>query len=237
MSDEALANSDVGRASTGLLGSLSLLFVPAGVGVVQYLGLLGEYGLALAAALVGLDHRNAAGDRRRLPAGEAHARRRVRSGRVNSFRLWVYLQTTPLFWLTATLGAFLVADALARALRRNPLANPVLIAVALVAALLKLSGTDYQTYFNGAQFVHFLLGPATVALGVPLYRNLALVRAQPAADGGGADRRRGRRDRLGGRRRRRARRAACRAGLAGAEIGHGRASRWRSPKASAACRR
>ena len=95
---------------------------------------------------------------------------------MNSWRLWVYLQTTPLFWLTATLGAFLAADYVARLARRHPLANPVLIAVILVSALLKLSGTDYQTYFNGAQFVHFLLGPATVALAVPLYRNLALVR-------------------------------------------------------------
>ena len=59
---------------------------------------------------------------------------------------------------------------------RHPLANTVLISVALVAVLLKISATDYQTYFNGAQFVHFLLGPATVALAVPLYRNLALVR-------------------------------------------------------------
>lgn len=95
---------------------------------------------------------------------------------MNSFRLWVYLQTTPLFWLAATLGAFLIAEALARLARRNPLLNPVLVAVALVATLLRLTATDYQTYFNGAQFVHFLLGPATVALGVPLYRNLALVR-------------------------------------------------------------
>jgi len=94
---------------------------------------------------------------------------------VNSWRLWVYLQTTPLFWLTATLGAFLVADFLARLAGRNPLVNPVLISVALVATLLKISGVDYQTYFNGAQFVHFLLGPATVALGVPLYRNLEMV--------------------------------------------------------------
>ena len=91
-------------------------------------------------------------------------------------RLWVYLQTTPLFWLTATLAAFLVADALSKRANRHPLVNPVLIAVALVAALLKLSGTPYKTYFDGAQFVHFLLGPATVALGVPLYRNFALVR-------------------------------------------------------------
>ena len=93
-----------------------------------------------------------------------------------NWRLWVYLQTTPLFWLTATLGAFLVADEISKRLRRNPLANPVLIAVALVAALLKLSDTPYKTYFDGAQFVHFLLGPATVALGAPLYKNFALVR-------------------------------------------------------------
>src|SRR5271154_4423014 len=92
------------------------------------------------------------------------------------FRLWVYLQTTPLFWLTATIAAFLVADALARTAHRHPLVNPVAIAIALLGGLLKLTGADYQTYFNGAQFVHFLLGPATVALGVPLYRNLALVR-------------------------------------------------------------
>ena len=44
--------SDVGRVSLGLLGSLSLMFVPAGVGVVQYLGLLSEYGVALALALI-----------------------------------------------------------------------------------------------------------------------------------------------------------------------------------------
>src|SRR5271170_1893381 len=92
------------------------------------------------------------------------------------FRLWVYLQTTPLFWLTATIAAFLVADALARAAHRHPLVNPVAIAIAILGALLKLAGTDYQTYFNGAQFVHFLLGPATVALGVPIYANLALVK-------------------------------------------------------------
>lgn len=50
--DEALASSDVGRAATGLLGNLSLLFVPAGVGVVQYLGLLKAQGVALAASLI-----------------------------------------------------------------------------------------------------------------------------------------------------------------------------------------
>jgi predicted murein hydrolase (TIGR00659 family) len=92
------------------------------------------------------------------------------------FRLWVYLQATPLFWLTATLGAYMIADRIALAARRHPVVNPVAIAIALVGTLLALTGTDYRTYFNGAQFVHFLLGPATVALAVPLYRNLELVR-------------------------------------------------------------
>ncbi len=92
------------------------------------------------------------------------------------FRLWVYLQTTPLFWLTTTLAAYLIADRAAQLAGRHPLVNPVAIAVALIAALLGLTGADYQTYFNGAQFVHFLLGPATVALAVPLYRNIGLVK-------------------------------------------------------------
>jgi holin-like protein len=50
--EEALAASDLGQAARGLLAALPLLFVPAGVGVVQYLGLLRDHGLALAAAIV-----------------------------------------------------------------------------------------------------------------------------------------------------------------------------------------
>ena len=91
------------------------------------------------------------------------------------FGLWVYLSTTPLFWLTITLLVWLVADGLARLSGRNPLVNPVMISVAIVGTLLVGSGTRYPDYFAGAQFIHFLLGPATVALGLPLYRNRALV--------------------------------------------------------------
>ncbi|MDK9697626.1 MAG: LrgB family protein [Siculibacillus sp.] len=91
------------------------------------------------------------------------------------FALWVYLSASPLFWLTVTLLAWLLADRIALATGRHPLANPVLIAVAVVAVLLRLTGTEYRLYFDGAQFVHFLLGPATVALAVPLWRNRRLV--------------------------------------------------------------
>ncbi len=90
--------------------------------------------------------------------------------------LWVYLSHCPLLWLTATLIAYLGADAVSARLQRHPLANPVLIAVALLSVVLLASGTPFAAYFAGAQFVHFLLGPATVALAVPLVRHLPQVR-------------------------------------------------------------
>lgn len=90
---------------------------------------------------------------------------------------WVYLSTSPLLWLTVTIGVWVGADSLAALSGRHPLVNPVLLSIAGVAVLLVATGTPYRTYFDGAQFVHFLLGPATVALGVPLYRNWPLVRA------------------------------------------------------------
>lgn len=90
--------------------------------------------------------------------------------------IWVYLSASPLTWLTATLAAYVAADWVSARLGRHPLANPVVIAAAILAAVLIATGTDYGTYFEGAQFVHFLLGPATVALAVPLWRNLATVR-------------------------------------------------------------
>ena len=91
------------------------------------------------------------------------------------YHIWVYLSETPLLWLTVTLAAFAAGDAISARFRRHPLANPVMIAAALLILLLTATGTTYGTYFAGAQFVHFLLGPATVALGLPLWRNRAAV--------------------------------------------------------------
>lgn len=93
------------------------------------------------------------------------------------FALWVYLSQTPLLWLTVTLIVYAVTDAVSQASGRNPLVNPVLHAIWIIAVFLLLTGTSYPTYFGGAQFVHFLLGPATVALAVPLYENRKLVLA------------------------------------------------------------
>jgi len=100
----------------------------------------------------------------------------------NLAEIWVYLAREPLAALTATLLAWLAAQRLARAARFHPMANPVLFAVALLAGGLLLARVDYRAYFEGAQFVHFLLGPATVALAVPLARQWRQVkRSAPAA--------------------------------------------------------
>jgi putative effector of murein hydrolase len=83
--------------------------------------------------------------------------------------LWVYLSATPLFGLTATLMVYALAQAAYVRLRQAPWANPVLWTVVVLAAGLLATGVPYPSYFSGAQFIHFLLGPAVVALAWPLW--------------------------------------------------------------------
>lgn len=85
--------------------------------------------------------------------------------------IWVYLNASPLLWLTVTIAAFLLAHWAGQRLGGSPIANSVLIASAIIIVLLLVSETPYPRYFEGAQFVHFLLGPATVSLAIPLYKN------------------------------------------------------------------
>ncbi|MBN2739393.1 MAG: LrgB family protein, partial [Rhodobacteraceae bacterium] len=92
------------------------------------------------------------------------------------FKLWSYLSSEPLLWLWATLVAYWIGDFLFRAARRSPFANPVMIAVVILGAVLLMTHTPYERYFEGAQFVHFMLGPATVCLAVPLHANLPKVK-------------------------------------------------------------
>ncbi len=95
--------------------------------------------------------------------------------------IWVYLSASPLLSLTMTLIAYQLALAVYRKAGSTALLNPVLLTVAMVVTVLALTGTSYQTYFQGAQFIHFLLGPATVALAIPLYRQFDKVRRSAVA--------------------------------------------------------
>ncbi|GAB2799977.1 LrgB family protein [Halomonas shantousis] len=91
-------------------------------------------------------------------------------------QLWVYLAASPLLHLLATLVAFIIGTRVNRWAGGTPFLHPVLVAISLLIAFLLATDTDYATYFEGAQFIHFLLGPATVALAIPLYDHLDRVR-------------------------------------------------------------
>ena len=92
--------------------------------------------------------------------------------------IWVYLSGSPLLALFITLCAYQAGLFINQKVKGNPLANPVAIAVILVSVFISVIGMPYATYFSGAQFVHFLLGSATVALAVPIYRGLNALRGR-----------------------------------------------------------
>ncbi len=97
------------------------------------------------------------------------------------YEVWVYLQAEPLFWLTLTIGCYVFADYIYKTANLFPLLNPVAISVALVSGSLVFFDIEYERYFNGAKFIHFLLGPATVGLAVPIYMNWKIVTTESVA--------------------------------------------------------
>ena len=92
-----------------------------------------------------------------------------------------FLAATPLLWLSLTLGAYVAATVVGERCYRMPLLNPTLLAIALVVVVLTTTGTSYKRYFDGAQFVDFLLGPTIVAMAVPLYRHTEIIRKSAGA--------------------------------------------------------
>ncbi len=91
-------------------------------------------------------------------------------------RLAVLLANASLPWLTLTLMAYLAAVWLYQKSGNSPYLIPVLPAVVAVVAVLLLTGTPYPVYFDHVQALYFLIGPATVALAVPLYGQLHSIR-------------------------------------------------------------
>lgn len=90
--------------------------------------------------------------------------------------MWHALQATPLLWLAVTLLVFEGADQLSKRSNRHPLCHPVLLATPVLIAILLTTRTPYPLYAQHTATLGFLLGPATVGLAVPLWRNRALVR-------------------------------------------------------------
>jgi putative effector of murein hydrolase len=92
--------------------------------------------------------------------------------------IWVYLSGSPLVALVLTLAAYQFGVVVYERSGRHPLANPVAIAVLIVAAAITAIDMPYAKYFEGAQFVHFLLGTATVALAIPIHRGIGELRGR-----------------------------------------------------------
>lgn len=82
-----------------------------------------------------------------------------------------------MIWLVATLVCFYVARYISGKIK-NPLLNPLLITLIVLIVLLKWLQVPYEVYFADNKIINFLLGPAVVALALPLYQQLAHIRSK-----------------------------------------------------------
>ena len=87
---------------------------------------------------------------------------------------------TATLWIAVTLGVYLAARWLYQRTQYAVL-NPALVSIAAMIALLVLTRTPYPEYMRGGSLIAFWLGPAVVALGLPLATQLDTVRRNVAA--------------------------------------------------------
>lgn len=97
-----------------------------------------------------------------------------------------HLAGLPVTWLLATLLAYRIALEVNRRARNSPLLHPVAVSTLLLVLILLAGDIDYATYFEGGRYIHVMLGPATVALAVPLYHQVQRLRRDWAGLLGGA---------------------------------------------------
>lgn len=88
------------------------------------------------------------------------------------------LLSSPIFWVTMTLGAYLIGVLLYEGLNRNAFLPPVLTGVMVIVFLLWLTDTPYKLYRVGGDYIHFMLAPTVVMLAVLLYRHIEPIRKQ-----------------------------------------------------------
>lgn len=86
----------------------------------------------------------------------------------------------PAFGITITLASYAIGVKIHGKIKSH-IANPILIACIIIILMLVPMGIPYEAYNEGAKYISFLLGPATVSLAVPLYRNFKLIKNNKAA--------------------------------------------------------
>jgi predicted murein hydrolase (TIGR00659 family) len=87
-----------------------------------------------------------------------------------------WARTSPVAFVLLTLLAYRLGREVRTRTGGHPLAQPVLVAIVLVGAVLLAADVDYAAYRSGTEIIAFWLGPATVALAVPLWRQLPRLR-------------------------------------------------------------
>ena len=81
------------------------------------------------------------------------------------------------FLLAVTFGVFFFAKLLQKK-TGLVLLNPILLTIAVLIIFLKMANISYETYNQGGHLIEFWLRPAVVALGVPLYLQLEMIKKQ-----------------------------------------------------------
>jgi len=151
-----------------LIRYMALLFVPIGVGVMQYYDLLSaQFGpIFVSCTISTLVAFLVVSWSTHLVHGERNVAKRTEKMMAN---IW---------WsLPLTVAVFFAARKLAVRLK-FPLLNPLLVAMVVIIPFLLLTGIPYAKYFQGSKILNDLLQPAVVALAFPLYEQLHQIRAR-----------------------------------------------------------
>ncbi len=88
-----------------------------------------------------------------------------------------YITTTPLIWLILTIGSFKLGIIIYEKFDKHTLLQPIIISYVVIMSALFITDVSYEEYFKGVEIIHFFLGPATVALALPLYNNLKHIKS------------------------------------------------------------
>ncbi|MCR1810609.1 LrgB family protein [Sulfurospirillum sp. hDNRA2] len=96
---------------------------------------------------------------------------------MNVDALMAYITSTPLTWIIITMSAYKAGILIYEKTGKHALLQPIVIAYVIMLPILIIAHIPYKQYFESVSILHFFLGPATVALALPLYKNLKLIRA------------------------------------------------------------
>lgn len=88
-----------------------------------------------------------------------------------------YISNSTLIWLILTLGSFKLGIIIYEKFNKHTLLQPIIISYIIIMSVLFITGVSYEEYFKGVEIIHFFLGPATVALALPLYNNLKYIKS------------------------------------------------------------